>query len=145
MEINKDYNLKESLLNKVDDFNKYPENKTKSMGKYNEEEVTEIIDKKFTYNKNGLLLKTVFISPSHIFPQDSNVIKCSEYTIIISPYYKSVKFYENYTNIVSPSIELSRITYNYNSETIKTIDVDNSHLDVIENINEDNKNEIVKN
>lgn len=145
MEINKDYNLKESLLNKVDDFNKYPENKTKSMGKYNEEEVSEIIDKKFTYNKNGLLLKTVFISPSHIFPQDSNVIKCSEYTIIISPYYKSVKFYENYTNIVSPSIELSRITYNYNSETIKTIDVDNSHLDVMENINEDNNNEIVKN
>lgn len=148
MEINKDYNLKESLLNKVDDFNKYPENKTKSMGKFNEEEVNEIIDKKFTYNKNGLLLKTVFISPSHIFPQDSNVIKCSEYTIIISPYYKSVKFHENYTNIVSPSIELSRITYNYNSETIKTIDVDNTdntHLDVIENTNEDNNNEIIKN
>lgn len=130
-------NLNESLLSRENFNNMNNDKKSKSLGKFNNEEVKEILDKKFTYNKKGLLLKTVFISPSHIFPQESNVIKCSEYTIIISPYYKNVKFFDNYADIVSPSLELTRITFNNsNTDIVKSIDVDKRVIEVNEDINE---------
>lgn len=96
----------------------------------------KILNNKFSYNKDGVVLKSVFMPPEHIFPESSKVITSSEYTIIISPFYQKVELFDDYIIIVSPS---TLDTKSKNIESKKTF----SNLDItIKNINDKTFSEI---
>lgn len=88
-----------------------------SLNKSRSKDDSIILNNKFFYNKNGKIVKSIFMPPEHIFPENSEVITSSEYTIIVSPFFKKIDFFKNYITIVSPSYEsnIKRDTDNSNN------------------------------
>ena len=98
-----------------------------------------ILKNKYTYNKNGVIIKTTFLPPTHIFPKESNVIKGGEYTIIISSYFSSLQYFEDYITTVSPTDQnnkslLGKTSINSNT-TINCSRPSNTSIDYSFNLN----------
>lgn len=66
-----------------------------------------VLKNKFSYNKDGKVIKSVFLPPKHIFPDNTDIIKSSQFSIQISPYYQSVVFYDEYIDKVAPTLDAS--------------------------------------
>lgn len=67
-----------------------------------------VLKNKFSYNKDGKVIKSLFLPPKHIFPDNTNTIRSTQFSIQISPFYQNVVFYDEYIDRVAPTFETCR-------------------------------------
>lgn len=68
-----------------------------------------VLKNKFYYKKAGMIYKSTFLPPKHIFPENSKRIKTNDYLIIISPYYNSIEYFDDYIVKIAPSLHLEQL------------------------------------